>query len=464
MVEILSAEAGGDTEGGVAGEVPQGTFATDEAGEKGGVVGTSDCAFVCWLTTALGSPSDGLLRTCGADKDEISGVLVRLIASCLRACMAVPISLKVGMLRALAIIARGLELSRTTLGGESARCIRSLREAAIAQHTVEVPLVGSQRAQFSAYLQALVEAVAVLDTGPVKDFALMSHSELLRAIEAVDGPPGAGLSRAALSGSEEQLSWCLSRGARPEAACPERLVQSSPSPHFALHYAAHGGHVRIIAMLFERRADLHCVDGDGNRPLAWAAAKGNLKAVEELLRLGSDPRHRNNKGKTALMLATVAGGSQIEGGWTGVPRRTGDHRGVVSLLDGLEPDAQVLSPSSPGPIIDDYTNRSKIAGWVAALISRFPQVLRLPADFSISAGSEASWAGVRVPERALPAVAGWARHAARRAPASSAAHTADDGVEVKSASTCASHVHGHTCQGTRRLTSHGGRDVVEAWP
>lgn len=344
MLEILSAEAGGDAETGIPSEgQQQGTFATDEAGEMGGVVGTSDTAFLCWLITALCSPSDGLLHTCGADKARVEEQLARIVASCLRACLSIPIPQKAGMLHSLAIAGRGLDLSRVPLSKESSDAIRALREAAIAQHALEQPLVGSQRAQFSSYLQALVEAVAVLDTGPVEDFSLMSHSELLRSIESVDGPPGAGLARAALSGSEEQLTWCLCRGARPEAPCPERLVHSFPAPHFVLHYAAHGGHAHIITKLFERRADLHCVDGDGNRPLAWAAQKGQLKAVEELLRLGADPRHRNNKGKTALALTATVVGSQIDGGaWSSAARRGGDHRGVVTLLESLDPDSQVL--------------------------------------------------------------------------------------------------------------------------
>ncbi len=160
-VEISSGESQEDLESGVSDEA-HGSFATDEAGEKGGVVGTSDCAFVCWLTTALCSPTDGLLHSCGASEDVVAGVLKGIVLSCLRAVMSLPMSLKPAMLRALAIVVRRLDVRKCAFDRSALNAIRALREAAISQHAVEQPLVGSQRAQFSAYLQVRVYPLLTL--------------------------------------------------------------------------------------------------------------------------------------------------------------------------------------------------------------------------------------------------------------------------------------------------------------
>lgn len=199
LVEIASTGQGDETQGST-GDNLLGAFATDEAGEQGGVVGTSDSAFVCWLITALCSPSQGLVHSCAAPKDVVAGVLKGLVSSCLRAVMSLPMSLKASMLRSLAIVVRGLDVQTCSFDRGTLNSIRALREAAIAQHSVEQSLVGSQRAHFSPYLQALVEVVAGLDVGPVQDFAMMSRQELMRAIETVDGLPGTALCRAVLAG------------------------------------------------------------------------------------------------------------------------------------------------------------------------------------------------------------------------------------------------------------------------
>ena len=57
----------------------------------------------------------------------------------------------------------------------------------------------------------------MLDQGTSIDLSSMSRKELIRAIEAVDGPPGTALCKAVLEGNEEQVRWCLCRGARADA-------------------------------------------------------------------------------------------------------------------------------------------------------------------------------------------------------------------------------------------------------
>eukprot|EP00961_Rhodomonas_salina_P128933 1737282-Rhodomonas_salina.1 len=57
------------------------------------------------------------------------------------------------------------------------------------------------------------------------------------------------------------------------------------------------------------QADLHCLDGCKNQPLAWAAAGGQKQAVEALLELGADPLHRNDHDKSALDLLGQGAGT-----------------------------------------------------------------------------------------------------------------------------------------------------------
>ena len=103
-----------------------------------------------------------------------------------------------------------------------------------------------------------------------------------------------------------QVKWCLSRGAKADAAAGERLVVTYALPHYALHYAALGGRPSLVRLLIQRHADVHAVDGQGNQALAWAAEAGHTPAVQALLKLGADSRHPNVLGVTALQLAQQA--------------------------------------------------------------------------------------------------------------------------------------------------------------
>lgn len=130
---------------------------------------------------------------------------------------------------------RGRKIWRD-LSPEGASTVRVLREAAIVQHAVELPQVGSQRAQFSPGLQAMVELVSLLDCGPSQDVSGMSRHELIRAIEAVDGPPGTALCKALLEGNEEKVAWCLCRGAKADVACADRCKFSKLSSTASLSF------------------------------------------------------------------------------------------------------------------------------------------------------------------------------------------------------------------------------------
>ncbi|EKX51084.1 hypothetical protein GUITHDRAFT_103005 [Guillardia theta CCMP2712] len=298
-------------------------------GEDGISAGVADFDFICWLMNALSSPSSGLLWKCKLNSDDLQREIKNLIEAGLVAIEHVAGSSRPGLLRSIASAARGLRRDSQGLSESALSIVRVLREAAIHQHAVELPQVGSQRAQFSPGLQALVEVVAVLDQGTSIDLSSMSRKELIRAIEAVDGPPGTALCKAVLEGNEEQVRWCLCRGARADAPCTERLVSSFPVPHYAIHYAVYAGRDDLVKLLFSKHADLHSIDGSENQPLAWAASRGMKSTVEVLLQLGADCRHRNSAGKTALDLATQAQSSSASDDSQHTAFQKPDLKGVI---------------------------------------------------------------------------------------------------------------------------------------
>jgi hypothetical protein len=61
--------------------------------------------------------------------------------------------------------------------------------------------------------------------------------------------------KALLDANDEQVRWCLCRGAKAEEACGERLVGTYAMPHYALHYAALGGRESLVHLLVDRQVD-----------------------------------------------------------------------------------------------------------------------------------------------------------------------------------------------------------------
>ena len=322
---------GSETEAGPVGRAP--------SGETLLPVGPSDGDFVAWVLVALCAPTTGLLARCGEPMEWTQTLILEVTEASLEAVTSVRPALRTALLRALATSVRGSGSAVVQLlSKRSLRALRVLREAAVSQYATELPLVGSQRVHFSTALQCLVEVVAALDSGPVKDIVGMSRAELVRAIEAVDGAPATALCRAVLQGNAEQVQWCLCRGARAWTACPERLVQAFPLPHSALHYAAWSARDDLIQLLFDRGGDLHAQDGDGNHPLAWAVSRGHKATVEKLLALGAHALHQNRKGVDALQMTRAALAQSASGASAGAvegvePLRKANARAILAVLE-----------------------------------------------------------------------------------------------------------------------------------
>ena len=69
--------------------------------------------------------------------------------------------------------------------------------------------------------------------------------------------------------------------------------------------------VEMVQYLIRKRANVNQEDANGNAPLFHAAANGNTRVADLLLRAGADIDHLNNENKiTALYAATVQGKSE----------------------------------------------------------------------------------------------------------------------------------------------------------
>lgn len=74
-----------------------------------------------------------------------------------------------------------------------------------------------------------------------------------------------------------------------------------------LHYAATGGHVRILAFLIGAQAEINAESPNGTTPLMMAAMYGSGAAVKYLLEAGADAQVVNDQGLSALDFAQRAG-------------------------------------------------------------------------------------------------------------------------------------------------------------
>eukprot|EP00040_Diaphanoeca_grandis_P037084 m.239844 g.239844 ORF g.239844 m.239844 type:complete len:735 (+) comp33752_c0_seq4:431-2635(+) len=102
----------------------------------------------------------------------------------------------------------------------------------------------------------------------------------------------------------------------------------------ALHYAAWGGHAKIVVHLVNEGASLDDVDIVGNTALLYAVYGGHRDVVSELISRGRSLQERNSKNHTALLQAACGGHLHLVE-WLltqGFSLDEADHDGNTSLL------------------------------------------------------------------------------------------------------------------------------------
>ena len=68
----------------------------------------------------------------------------------------------------------------------------------------------------------------------------------------------------------------------------------------ALHKAAQKGDVKAVEALLKDGANMHATDKHGRTALTWAAGEGHAEVVTALLEAGADVAARDTMGRTAL--------------------------------------------------------------------------------------------------------------------------------------------------------------------
>ncbi|RUO96475.1 ankyrin repeat-containing domain protein [Jimgerdemannia flammicorona] len=78
-------------------------------------------------------------------------------------------------------------------------------------------------------------------------------------------------------------------------ACEETVNYTDSDGRTAIHIASIKGHIKILQMLIERRANTFEMDGNNNTPLHVAVLNGNVAIVELLLKIPHLPIKAKNK-------------------------------------------------------------------------------------------------------------------------------------------------------------------------
>ncbi|KIW72508.1 hypothetical protein PV04_00693 [Phialophora macrospora] len=110
---------------------------------------------------------------------------------------------------------------------------------------------------------------------------------------------------------EPSRSKLLPRFLAPPSSASTYIEATNKAGNGPLHHAAATGNTKIIDMLVKEGANLEAANRMGERPLHTAAARNSLSAVQLLINQGTKTDCRDGEGKTPLHVAAEYGRSEI---------------------------------------------------------------------------------------------------------------------------------------------------------
>lgn len=111
------------------------------------------------------------------------------------------------------------------------------------------------------------------------------------------------LLRACFEGNEKQAITLIDQGAN--------VHTSDEYGNTALHFAANGGHQRIVEKLLSKGVEVNTPNKNGDTALHFAAGANHSDVVTKLLALDADVNAKNNKGFAPLHAAAWKGHKTI---------------------------------------------------------------------------------------------------------------------------------------------------------
>jgi len=115
---------------------------------------------------------------------------------------------------------------------------------------------------------------------------------------------GSEIHDAALKGNFDQVKTLITSN-------PGLLNIKGRSDKTPLHFAAQGGHGKIVEFLIVSGAEINCKNVAAETPLHYAAAMGRFKVVTFLIEKGADINSRTEEGLTSLDYAIDRGQDQV---------------------------------------------------------------------------------------------------------------------------------------------------------
>jgi len=139
---------------------------------------------------------------------------------------------------------------------------------------------------------------AVLSKDPVALEALLDGGAI---VDESDFLLGTALHRAAVANDAESTKLLIAHGADVESVSEQQ--GSRP-----LHLAADAGSIKVLALLVQAGADIEATDGLDRRPLGRAAAAGQTEAVEVLLNSGAGIEARGGHSQRTPLIEAAYNG------------------------------------------------------------------------------------------------------------------------------------------------------------